>query len=35
MEAEKEEKLEDERIMAINLDTCQPLARAYYQQLQE
>ncbi|TVU33049.1 hypothetical protein EJB05_24830, partial [Eragrostis curvula] len=35
MKAEKEEKLEDERIMAINLDTCPHLKWAYYQQLQE
>ncbi|TVU24057.1 hypothetical protein EJB05_26452, partial [Eragrostis curvula] len=32
MKAEKEERLEDERIMAINLDTCQPLERDYYRQ---
>ncbi|TVU25779.1 hypothetical protein EJB05_28288, partial [Eragrostis curvula] len=35
MKAQKEERLEDERIMAINLDTCQPLERLYYQKRQE
>ncbi|CAL5018056.1 unnamed protein product [Urochloa decumbens] len=34
-EAEKKEKEEDERILAINLDQCQPLQRMYYQALQE
>ena len=35
MEAEKEEKKEDERILAINLDQCVPMQRMYYQALQE
>ncbi|CAL5029276.1 unnamed protein product [Urochloa decumbens] len=35
MEAEKKEKKEDERILAINLDHCQPIQRLYYQGLQE
>jgi hypothetical protein len=35
MEAEKKEKEEDERILAINLDQCQPMQRIYYQALQE
>lgn len=35
MEAEKKEKEEEERILAINLDQCQPLQRMYYQALQE
>ena len=35
MEAEKEEKKEDERILAINLDQCLPMQCVYYQALQE
>ncbi|RLM86118.1 arginine and glutamate-rich protein 1-like [Panicum miliaceum] len=35
MEAEKKEKEENERILAINLDQCQPMQRIYYQALQE
>jgi len=35
MEAEKEEKKEDERILAINIDQCLPMQRMYYQALQE
>ncbi|CAN6338365.1 unnamed protein product [Urochloa humidicola] len=35
MEAEKKEKEEDERILAINLDQCQPMERLYYEGLQE
>ncbi|RLN42289.1 arginine and glutamate-rich protein 1-like [Panicum miliaceum] len=35
MEAKKKEKEEDERILAINLDQCQPMQRIYYQALQE
>ncbi|RLN12544.1 arginine and glutamate-rich protein 1-like [Panicum miliaceum] len=35
MEAEKKEKEEDERILAINLDQCLPMQRMYYQALQE
>ena len=34
-EAEKKEKEEDERILAINLDQCLPMQRMYYQVLQE
>ena len=34
-EAEKKEKKEDERILAINLDQCLPMQRMYYQALQE
>ncbi|KAF8698784.1 hypothetical protein HU200_035042 [Digitaria exilis] len=35
MDDEKKEKEEDERILAINLDQCQPMQRMYYQALQE
>ena len=35
MEAEKEEKKEDERILAINIDQCLPIQRMYYKTLQE
>ncbi|CAN6238486.1 unnamed protein product [Urochloa humidicola] len=35
MEAEKKEKEEDERILAINLDQCQPIQCMYYEGLQE
>ena len=35
MEAEKEEKKEDECILAINIDQCLPMQRMYYQALQE
>lgn len=35
MKAEKKEKEEDERILAINLDQCQPFQRLYYQALQK
>ena len=34
-EAEKKEKKEDERILAINLDQCLPMQCVYYQALQE
>ena len=34
-EAEKKEKKEDERILAINLDQCLPIQRMYYKTLQE
>ena len=34
-EAEKKEKEEDERILAIYLDQCLPMQRMYYQVLQE
>jgi hypothetical protein len=33
-EEEEKEKREDERIMAINLDQCQPMERIYYEELQ-
>jgi hypothetical protein len=35
MEAKKKEKEEDERILKIKLDECQPMERIYYQALQE
>ncbi|CAN6178166.1 unnamed protein product [Urochloa humidicola] len=35
MEAEKKEKEEDERILAINLDQCLPMQRMYYEALQQ
>ena len=35
MEAEKEEKKEDERILAIKIDQCLPMQRMHYQALQE
>ncbi|CAN6343918.1 unnamed protein product, partial [Urochloa humidicola] len=35
MEVAQKEKEEDERIMAINLDQCQPTQRIYYQRLQD
>ena len=35
MEAEKEEKKEDEHILAIKIDQCLPMQRMYYQALQE
>ncbi|CAN6284880.1 unnamed protein product, partial [Urochloa humidicola] len=35
MEVAHKEKEEDERIMAINLDQCQPTQRIYYQRLQD
>ncbi|CAL5088968.1 unnamed protein product [Urochloa decumbens] len=34
METEKKEKEEEERILAINLDQCQPMQRLYYEALQ-
>jgi hypothetical protein len=33
-EEEEKENREDERIMAINLDQCQPMERIYYEELQ-
>jgi hypothetical protein len=35
MEAKKKEKEEDERILKIKLDECQPMERIYYQALRE
>jgi len=35
LEKKKEEKLEDERILAIDLDAYTPQQRLYYQVLQE
>ncbi|CAN6317556.1 unnamed protein product [Urochloa humidicola] len=35
MEAEKKEKEEEERILAINLDQCLPMQRMYYEALQQ
>ena len=35
IEAEREEKDEDERILAINLDRCLPYQHLYYQAMQE
>ncbi|CAL5075931.1 unnamed protein product [Urochloa decumbens] len=35
MEAEKKQKEDDERILAINLDLCQPIERMYYEALQQ
>jgi len=34
-EQEKKAKEEDERILAINLDECQPYERIYYEAMQE
>jgi hypothetical protein len=35
IEAKKKEKEEDERILAIKLDECQPYERIYYEELQK
>jgi hypothetical protein len=35
IEAEKKEKEEDERILTIKLDECQPYERIYYKELQK
>jgi hypothetical protein len=35
IEAEKKEKEEDERILTIKLDQCQPYKRIYYEALQK
>jgi hypothetical protein len=35
IEAKKKEKEEDERILAIKLDQCQPYERIYYEELQK
>jgi hypothetical protein len=35
IEAEKKEKEDDERILAIKLDECQPYEPIYYEELQK
>jgi hypothetical protein len=35
IEAEKKEKEDDERILAIKLDECQPYEHIYYEELQK